>query len=70
MVFMDAESSFWPCLNTSTKSNEAQLIDSVKACSHLHHSGTTLAHFNKTTYLHAKFSYYLFDFQRSLLLHA
>ncbi|KAJ6972857.1 hypothetical protein NC653_033238 [Populus alba x Populus x berolinensis] len=34
---MDAERSFQPCLITSTKSNEAQLIDSVKACSHLHH---------------------------------
>jgi hypothetical protein len=57
MVFMDAESSFQPCLITSTKSNEAQLIDSVKACSHVHHSGTALVHFNKTTYLHAKFFY-------------
>ena len=54
---MDAESSFQPCLITSTKSNEAQLIDSVKACSHLHHSGTALVHFNKTMYLHAKFFY-------------
>ena len=48
MVFMDAESSSWPCLVTTTKSNEARLIDSVKACSLLHHFGTTLVHFNKT----------------------